>query len=326
MSASNPSPFWLQSEQSQWKAYALAANYLDDDAEPHTMSIVRARAPADSVYRIVTRFFPRGGKPTQDAWRNAMTMTVYAVRDGGEWKLSNALPRNIANWKRSTVGAITYVYAPTYRYSRARALRAVAFTDSLAKVFAVPAIKPITYYLASTIDEAYGIMGLESDVKYGSLGGLAQPVNRALFSGDPKWGEAYWHELAHLVLAPLSTNNTKYFYNEGVATWLGGTVGLTFQESLRGLNDYLRAHPTVTIDTLIDHGGPQTQLYRGSALLVAIIYERGGTPAIKSLFNAGASVADFRLAVERIMGQPWNAVVAEWSIRASKAVNMTRPQ
>lgn len=326
MSANVVSPFWLQSEQVRWKAYALAANYLSDDAQPQTVAIVRNRAPSsspDSVYRIITRVYPWDGKPTTDLWRNAMTMTVYAVRDGRSWKLSNALPRNTAHWKRDTVGPITYVYAPAYAYNRARALKAVAFTDSLAAAFGVPKLKPITYFLASTSDEMYGIMGLESDVKYGAMGGLAQPVNRMLFSGDPSLGEAYLHELAHLTLAPLSTDNTMYFYNEGVATWLGGTVGLSYKESLKGLAQYLREHPTATLDDLIDAGGPQTQLYRGSALLVAMLFERGGTPAVKSLFNGGQSAADFRLEVERIMQRPWTAVLAEWKKRALNAGNET---
>ncbi|MEO7362357.1 MAG: hypothetical protein ABI120_18645 [Gemmatimonadaceae bacterium] len=317
-SVSAKSPYWLQSEQQQLPGYSLAAYYLDDDAEARTVSIVRAGS--DSLYRIVTRFYPKDGKSTADEWRNAMTVTVYAVREGREWKLSNAQSRNIAKWKRDTVGAITYVYAPSYPYNRARALRAVAFTDSLSVAFGVPKLKPITYYLAATVDDAYAIMGLESDRKYGPVGGFAQPVNRALYSGDPKWSETYWHELVHLMVAPL-TANTSYFYNEGVATWLGGTVGLSYGEAIKGLGEYLREHPTVTLDTLIDNGGPQTFLYRGGALLAAMVFARGGTHAVKSLFSAGPSSADFRTAVEQIMNQPWSAVVNEWKKRALNAAN-----
>lgn len=320
--ADAPSPYWLLSEQKQWPFYDMASSYLNDDAEPVIISIKRADVRSANVYRLITRFYPRGNKPTEDLWRNAMTMTVYAVRDGGDWKLSSALSRNIANWKRDTVGPITYVYAPTYPYNGARARRAVAFTDSLAAAFKVPKLAPLTYFLSNTVDEAYALMGLESDVKYGASGAAAQPINHAIFAGDPKWGEEYRHELVHLIVSPLSANNnTLYFFNEGIATWLGGTIGLSFQESLNGLGDYLREHPTTTIDSLIDSGGPQTQLYRGGALLCAMVFERGGTPAIKSLFDAGTTT-EFRNAVSRIMQRPWNDVAIEWRKRA---LNTARP-
>lgn len=316
-----PSPYWLLSEQKRWPFYDMAASYLDDDAEPEIVSVARAKAHTDSVYRIVTRFYPKGRKPTEDLWRNAMTVTVYAVRDGRDWKLSSALPRETAGWKRDTVGPITYVYATTYTYNRARAKHAVAFIDSLSKVFGVPRPDPVAYFLSATSEEAYGLMGLESDVKYGATGAVAQPVNHQIFSGDPKWGEEYLHELVHIVVAPLSASgNTMYFFNEGIATWLGGTVGLTYQQSLRGLAEYLREHPAVTLDSLIDQGGPQTQLYRGGALLTEMVFERGGTSAVKSLFDAGPSANDFRSAVSRIMQQPWSKVVDDWRKRALNSV------
>lgn len=319
-----PSPYWLMSEQKKWALYDMASAYLNDDAEPVTISIKPVNARSDSVYRIVTRFYPWGNKPTADLWRNAMTVTTYAVRDGRAWKLSGALSRNTTNWKRDTVGPITYVYAPTYSYSHARALKAVAFTDSLAVAFGVPKLTPITYFLANTADEVYALMGLESDVTYGASGAAAQPVNHAIFAGDPKWREEYRHELVHLMVSPLSANNnTLYFFNEGIATWLGGTIGLSYQESLVGLSAYLRENSAITIDSLINSGGPQTQLYRGSALLCAMVFERGGTSALKSLFEAGTE-ADFRTAVSRILQQPWSAVASEWRRRALNAAKPVR--
>lgn len=243
-----------------------------------------------------------------------MTVTTFAVRDGGQWKLSGALLRNTTNWKRDRVGQITYVYAPSYPFNRSRALRAVTFADSLASALGVPKLSPITYFLASTTDACYALMGLESDVKYGAAGAAAQPVNRMLFSGVPKWGEEYRHELVHLVVAPL-TANTMYFFNEGIATWLGGTVGLTYEESLRDLGVYLRDHPEATIDSFIDTGMPQTQLYRGGALLSAMVFERGGTAGLKTLFDASPG-NEFRTAVSRVMRQPWSAVAQEWRKRA----------
>jgi len=77
-------------------------------------------------------------------------------------------------------------------------------------------------------------------IKFGATGGLAQPVNRQLFSGIPALGKVYRHELAHLVLAPLMTPSTWYMASEGVATWLGGTTG--------GSARYATARPRLEVE------------------------------------------------------------------------------
>ncbi|MEO7998394.1 MAG: hypothetical protein ABI852_13170, partial [Gemmatimonadaceae bacterium] len=42
-----PSPYWLLAEQKRWSFYDMAASYLDDDAEPQTVSVVRANPQSD---------------------------------------------------------------------------------------------------------------------------------------------------------------------------------------------------------------------------------------------------------------------------------------
>lgn len=239
-------------------------------------------------------------------------MTVYAVRDGDRWRLANALPRHTREWSRDIVGPITYVYPPRYPFDRARARRAVAFADSVASVFGVPRLVPITYYLARSVDEVYAIMGLESDVKLGPVGGAAQPVNRQLFSGIPAIGEEYRHELAHLVLAPLSSAKTLYFVSEGVATWLGGTTGKDYPTAVRDLAAFLAQRPAVSLDSLLGGSFPAAQLYPAAAVLVAMVFDEGGVAAVRELFDAGASPADLRATVQRQLARPWSTIVEDW--------------
>jgi hypothetical protein len=86
---------------------------------------------------------------------------------------------------------------PGYLFDRGRAERAVAFTDSVAAAFGVPHLDHLTYYLTSSEAEVYRIMGLQTDIKWAPLGGVAQPTNHQLFSGLPSIGGDYRHELAH---------------------------------------------------------------------------------------------------------------------------------
>ena len=250
--AGAPSVYWSAAEQRRWPTYDLAGFYLRDDAVPEILAIDLVNTPGDSVFRITTAFRLNAAPPA--TWWTDMTVTVFVVREEGTWRLSNALLRNTHSWHRVTVGPITYVYAPEYPYNRLRAHRAVAFTDSLAAAFGVPRLAPLTYYLLRDVDEVYRVMGLESRVKFGATGGAAQPVNRQLFSGIPALGEAYRHELAHLILAPLLSADTWYFVSEGVPTWIGGTAGVDFPTAARALAATLAARPHAS-DPLTRYAG-----------------------------------------------------------------------
>ena len=314
--AGKPSVYWSAAEQRQWPTYDLAGFYLRDDAVPEILAIDPVNTQGDRVFRITTAF--RVNAPPPATWWTDMTVTVFVSREEGAWRLSNALPRNTKSWHRDTVGPITYVYAPGYPYNRLRALRAVAFTDSLATAFGVPPLAPLTYYLLRDVDEVYRVMGLESRIKFGATGGAAQPVNRQLFSGIPALGEEYRHELAHLILAPLLSPDTWYFASEGVPTWIGGTAGVDFPTAARALAATLAARPMLSLDSILSRSYPSPISYPAGAVLTAMIFERGGTPAVKEWLRAGPTLADLHRIVARLLQRPWPEIVREWRVRVMR--------
>ena len=183
LGACRPSPYWDPAEQRQWPCYSLANLYLPDSATAEVLSIQPAAATGTTEYRVVTRFdTDSASSPLQSS---TATMAVFAARSDTGWLFANALPRLTRAWCRETVGPITYVLEPGYPFDRQRAERAVAFTDSLAATFGVPRLQPLTYYLTSSSDEVFRIMGLETPRRWGPAGGVAQPVNHQLFSGIP---------------------------------------------------------------------------------------------------------------------------------------------
>lgn len=309
--ACRPSAFWVAAEQRRWPCYHLAALYLSDGAVPEVRRIDRMTESSPDTYAVVTRFQEVVARsPTQSQW---VDVTVFAVREGGAWKMSTALPRVTRAWARRTVGDWTYVLEPGVVFNRARADSAVAFVDSVIARFDVPRPPPHTYYVLSTLGAAFQAMGLAPDHAIGAAGALAQPTNRQLFSGIPALGENYRHELAHIALRPL-VGNTSYFISEGVPTWLGGTVGLAFPAAARALAEYLATHPTATLDTFVLGTAPQAQLYPAGAVFAQMTYERGGMPAVRALFNAGGSPT-FQPAMEQLFGEPWSEIQARWRRR-----------
>ena len=305
---------WLPAEQAQWPVHELAALYLPDGATPEVLNI-RPEPGLDGEYRVVTAFHSADANNAMRA--RLVRLTVFALRSQGRWIFANALPRLTRGWRHEAVGPFTYVMEPNYPFDRRRAQLAVAFVDSLATGLGVPRLEHVTYYLTSSSDELYLIIGLDTDDKYGPVGGLGQPINHQLFSGIPAVGEDYRHELAHLVLLPLIMGHpTTYFVSEGVPTWLGGTTGMDFPTAARGLAEALAQTPSVTLDSLLARQGPVSQFYPAGAVFADMAYQQGGTPAVKALFDAGPTPERFRAAAEAIFQRPWALIAAEWRTHA----------
>lgn len=312
--AGTPSALWDSTEQAKWPMYDLAGLYAPPESKPDVQSIRLDRSSGRVEYELVIRFRARNADSLNSAAPPLLTMTVYAVQERHRWVLANALPRRTRNWERRTVGQITYVVEPALRFDSTRARRAVSFVDSLAAALEVPRLGPLDYYVTSSVDVALNILGVAFPARYGSSGGFSKPVNQQLFSGIPALGEDYRHELVHLVVRPLLRGSTMTILaTEGMATWLGGTAGLSFPATVRRFATYLMAHPEVTLDTIVGLGfSPQEQSYPAGAVLCAMVFEHGGTEALKAFLLAGPRYGDLRSALERLLGEPWVRIVADW--------------
>jgi hypothetical protein len=291
----------------------MALAYLPDGATPEVLSIEPDSA-CGAEYRVEARF---SSADTVNAMLSRQVqVTVFAAPSGDGWVFANALPCLTRTWRRDTVGQVTYVIQPGYAYNRTRAERAVAFVDSLTAALGIPKVERLTYYVASTEDEVYRIIGLVTDRKWGPVGGFAQPTNYQLFSGIPAVGEDYRHELTHVVILPLMTGQTTYFVSEGIPTWLGGTTGMDFPTAAHGLASFLRSHPDIGLDSILTGHYPVAQFYPAGGVFISMVYAHGGTEAVKALFDSGPSWQDFRAAMERLFGRPWGEIASEWRRQA----------
>jgi hypothetical protein len=247
--------------------------------------------------------------------RPSAVTRVFAVRSGQSWVFTNVIDDATAGWRRERVGPITYVIEPGYPFDRRRAQDAVAFVDSLATAFELPAADAFIYYVASGREPIHRIMGIDWSV--GGPGvGYASRANRMVFSGDPRAGENYRHELAHYMLQPLHARGTHPLIGEGVATWLGGAMGKDFRTLAGEYAAYLLENPDISLDTVIDSDSPDHGSRPGGAILVLLVFESGGLPAVRELLGTGRSSSDLRAAVTRLTGMEWQVFARTWRERA----------
>lgn len=306
---------WSSVEQNDWIAYDLTSGNAYQASSATVVDIRPAQTQGSADEFVVRTLFTSAVGPERVVRPFALTR-VYAVREDGRWVFGNALPRLTRDWERAEVGPITYVYEPGHAFDRARAERAVAFADSLAVSLDLPGIDELTYYIAGGSEEIDRIMGV--DWTFGDVGkGYSIPWNRLLFSGDPVFGEEHRHELVHHILGPLLAEGVVHgMVNEGLATWLGGGLGMTFLESVRVYESYLEDHPQVTLDyVLAPNPGPDPGFRPAGAVLAFMIHEHGGVQALKELLRSGQSNDDLRATVVRIFGIPWPEVAVRWRDR-----------
>ncbi|HKC47181.1 MAG TPA: hypothetical protein VKB63_06225, partial [Gemmatimonadales bacterium] len=76
-------------------------------------------APAvglDSTYLI--RALVSSIDDSTQAVRPLALFRIYVARESGRWVLANALPRMTREWRRETIGTVTFSYPPTHRFAR----------------------------------------------------------------------------------------------------------------------------------------------------------------------------------------------------------------
>jgi hypothetical protein len=308
-----PTPLWSSAEQRLWPAYDLTAGVVYKGM-PATVVDIR---PQGSGAEFVVKTLFASTSAEDRAVRPVALTRVYAIQEEGRWVFANALPRLTRGWQRATVGPITYVIDPRMSFDERRGERAVAFADSLATSLDLPRIEDVTYVMASSPEELHRIMGI--DWTFGGQGhGYALPWNRLILSGDRTFGEDNRHELVHYVIAPiLAERRTHPIVNEGLATWLGGSVGCTYAEIVEAYAAFLRENPNVELDSVLEGDGPDQGWNPAGAILVGMAYEEGGWQAVRRLLTGGRSNDELRAILVELLGAPWNDITAIWRTKTS---------
>jgi hypothetical protein len=308
------SQYWLASERGP--NYDLSATIGTYGAGFAATVLDIRPANQDSTDEYVVKTLIARIVGTEQEVKPVALTRVYAVREGDRWVFANAITRDTRDWPRVTVGPITYVVSPGRSFDRTRADRLLMFADSVATSFEVPPLSELTYYVANSSDELHRAMGV--DWTFGAFGSAyASSANSMVLSGNPIFGEDNRHEIVHILLAPIvAEGRVPPMINEGVASWLGGSQGMTFQELVRRYAAYLRQNPDLTVDSVLSGSTVDRGWNPTGALIASMVYERGGYGAVRDLMRSGRSIDELRSAVSRLLGLPWERVVTDVRTRA----------
>src|SRR5439155_3990697 len=112
---------------------------------------------------------------------------------------------------------------------------------------------------------------------------------RHVYIGSSINGEAYRHELAHIILAPEVGRRTAPLLAEGLMTWTGGSAGLDYPHLLPGLARYLAAHPGLSLEAVMEDPPPRTGTldvgYGGLAVLCDLVHRGRGLAGLRAVLG-----------------------------------------
>ena len=259
---------------------------------PATIVSIASDGPGDSLYGV--RVLYASADSTRQIISPLALQRLFAVREPGaafNFRLSGALPRLTRKWEQHTSGHVTFWYAPGQKPNPARISHASAFVDSVATLFQVPPPKHLDMYLGRSLEEVQRARGLDffpaASADRG-LGGGAISTGM-VFVGNPALGETYLHELAHAILTPTLPIRNGLF-NEGVATWLGGSRGRTPWEVYARLRQIQAMRPALTLAQVLSRDIPDAEaeemsdaLYATGAVVVDAVYRHAGITGLRAL-------------------------------------------
>jgi hypothetical protein len=322
-----------------WSKSPVDARYGDLAMEaymglPATIIGVTGAAPGDSVFAVKIIYGP--GDSSGTTMHPITLQRLYAVRASGSpygWQFSSPLQRLTRAWTHRDFGRITYWYAPGITPSSTKGLRASRFVDSVAKLFSVKPPSHLDAYLTATMDEGLRLIGLDFSLENSGpgsgFGGRGGGAGDYLILSDPRVGEAYLHELVHSVLGP-TLQSWNSLFNEGVASWLGGSGNLSPRELYTGLEAYQRSHTNISMLDVLQGGGGDDHdavvaLYGTRALIADSIYRSSGIPGLKRFAQVTGRPADLIAALPSYIAGMGTDSNLWWRSETAAAVKRTAP-
>jgi hypothetical protein len=311
---------WVPDERARWPEYDLTGFQAYQSFARATVTVLSILPPTpESADTLVIRtLFTRVVRDSANDVRGIKPISltrVYAVRTPAGWRLSNAFSRLTSGWSTVQEGPIRFLYSPTTKPSADRRRAARQFADSLAGAHQLPSPAGLLYVVTASGEEAYQAMGFDFAVVGSFAAGKAFPSNRIIVSGDPALGEAYFHELAHMVFEPIApVGSVPWLVSEGLAVWAGGGFDQTYAEARMTYAAALKSRDDVTLDMVVDGRAADVGDVRvGGAVLCELLFEHGGVQGLRT-FLAQAS-SNLRSAAEAATKRAWTEIAAEWRRR-----------
>ncbi len=266
--------------------------------KPTVLSVVRD----DSSYIIKTLFAT--AEKDNGFSRVSGIINVEAIKENGNWKLKSMLDQNLKKYQQYQAGKILYYFSKNRKLDTLLCNKFNEINTDIARKFDVSPMD-IIYYLCTDNNELQRLIGFDYEISMAypnQVSGLADIFNNTIYAGNNS--EWYPHELVHLYVKDKFGFAVNYCFNEGIATYLGGSVGNSLQYHLHKIAVYVRNHSVdFTKLSSLERIDDETNFqYSIGGLICKIADERLGFEGINKLLQTGDSDEEMFQAIENTLG------------------------
>lgn len=170
---------------------------------------------------------------------------IYVKKDPAGFKLYNSFHINKPLLHHFQTNNIDYYYSDKFKFDSLKAGNSEEFYSDLIRRFGKQNERRVTYITGNNLDEAYQNLGVDSTTfsSNSKYAGYHISDQNVILSCR----EDHFHELAHTVFGKF---NNIGILQEGVATYFGGTNGLSFKDNVYKLKESIRNKPELDLSDI----------------------------------------------------------------------------
>ncbi len=265
--------------------------------EPSLMEIIPTNRKNKKIIKLA--FIGHNDKTNDNLLR--YIYNIVATHEKNNIVFSKYLNYITQSWKGFTEASITYKISPCKKINKGDVIRQKEDITKLCKFLNTKPI-PITYYSCTTPKEVFELKGFDyNPMMYIDTSGGFNQAKDIVISGNNS--EYYTHEIAHLYMFKLFPSINPFF-NEGFATYVGGSGKYGYLWQRNKLEKFLEENPTFQIEEHV--GDPFERLYFEHEtpvpyVIAALVCERTlriyGKEKLFDLFRSKKNVFDTLKAV-----------------------------
>ena len=225
----------------------------------------------------------------------------YGVRkENGRFKLFNIL--DLIPLTKKTVDGCTFYYEQDSKELDIGIANTIAFNEKMAKVFNGKIY--FKYIDVQDSKKLANMIGYDFEQYMNiptNVSGETDPLNKIIYASSNNT-YYYPHEIVHMYIGNNFYLSCHTWFDEGLATYLGGSLGFTLEEHLKKMNVYLKEHPEVNLNNALDYiriDDYTNYQYTIGGLFCKIMYNKEGYPGVFKLLNTGKTDADFYKTIEK---------------------------
>ena len=298
-------PPLLLSIEKEGKFYAIRTLYYSQGLEepykssnPWALQTMYARKvkikikKEDKEKKIDT--LPQGKRV---GYQSPMPDSLKKKKDSTEYRLYDPLHVITASWDKRRMGPIDYHFPHDYFFDRAVGLRMTKFIKHIRKKYDLPKVSPIEFYITRNQDEIAAAAGLEF-ILAPSAGRSNTPNAQVFSSLASEW---YPHEITHILFRDFKPH---FILNEGIATFLGGSMNRPFDSLAADLAGFFEINDTITFQQILDSPfleGSTVTYYTVGAVLCKMAYQEGKAGKVKELLSSGVSDDELYKTIKQVL-------------------------